>query len=232
MLKFSTKKLLATSSVIILFMLQGCATQNIKLSDKDRTEIKKLKKVTAFHMPSGWPSLKTPLGVLASELTLGLSEDWSEGQKLVHKFKIGDPSKTLKYKFIKQLNHKKKSANFTVNNTPLVQDDLEIENFKKKHKSGVVLQILPGTWQIWYYPFNWARYQMWYRASAKLIRLDDSKVLWTAACKANQDNSETAPTLDEITADNSNVLKGWVDKSTSQCAKQLVNDYLGISVQE
>ena len=225
-----SKKYLSAISVLIAFLLlQGCASQAVKLSNQDRIQLKKLKHVKAFHMRSGWPTLKTPLGVLASDLTLGLSDDWTEGQKLVKKFKIKDPSMLVKREFIRQLNHKRKTANFVMVRKPLAYEDREIETMKKKYKKGVVLQILPGTWQIWYYPFNWARYQMWYRASAQLVRLDDSKVLWSAACKANQDNSDSAPTLDELTANKSKVLYNWVNKSSAQCAKQLVNDFMGIA---
>ena len=229
MLKISLKNLLTISAAIIFLLLQGCASPAVKLSQQDRIQLKQLKSVKAFHMRSGWPTLKTPLGAVASDLTLGLSEDWSEGQKLVKKFKIKDPSMLVKNKFIKQLNRKRKAATFVNITKPLVYADREIETMKSKYKKGVVLQIMPGTWQIWYYPFNWARYQMWFRASAQIVRLDDSKVLWSSACKANQDNSDDAPTLDELTADNSKVLYHWVNKATTQCAKQLVNDFMGIS---
>jgi len=230
MLKNSKKSLFSIGAVIVFLLLQGCAAQNVKLSNQDRIALKNLKSVKAFHMRSGWPTLKTPLGVIASDLTLGLSEDWTEGQKLVKKFKIIDPSKTIKHKFIRQLNRKKKSANFAVVRTPLKYEDRDIETMKKKYKKGVVLQIMPGTWQIWYYPFNWASYQMWFRASAQLVRLDDSKVLWSAACKANQDKDKNPPSLDELTADKSKVLQNWVAKSTTECANQLVNDFLGLAV--
>ena len=230
MIKISKKYFFTISSIIVVLLLQGCATQNVKLNDQDRSHLKSLKSVYAFHVKSGWPTLKTPLGVLASDLTFGLSEDWTEGQKLVTKFKIKDPSRTLTHKFIRQVNHKKKSANFKAVKNPLSYDDIEPEAMTKKYKKGVVLQVLPGTWQIWYYPFSWGKYQMWYRASARLIRLEDSKILWSAACKANQDHdSNSAPTLDELTADNSQVLKTWVNKSTSECAKQLSNDFFGIA---
>lgn len=224
----NSKKILFLFSIVTAFLfLQGCAAPKVNLTNQDRTQLKKLKSVKAFHMYPGWPTLKTPLGVIASDLTLGFSEDWTEGQKLVKKFKIKNPSMLIKREFIKQVNYRKKAANFVDVRKQLAYKDSEIEAMKKKYKKGVVLKIQPGMWQIWYYPFNWARYHMWYGASAQLIRLDDSKVLWNAACRADQDNKDTAPTLDELTANNSKVLYNWVNNATAQCARQLANDFMG-----
>jgi hypothetical protein len=227
MFKNSIKTLFSIAAVIAFLLLQGCAAPKVNLTSQDRLQLKKQKSIKAVHIRSGWPTLKTPMGVIASDLTLGLSEDWTEGQKLVKKFKIKDPSMLVKKEFIRQVNHKRKVANFVNITTPLAYKDREVEELAKKYKKGVVLQIEPGTWQIWYYPFNWARYQMWFRAGAKLVRLEDKKVLWSAFCKANQDNADTAPTLDELTADNSKVLYNWVNKASAQCATQLVNDFMG-----
>ena len=228
----SKKSLFSIGAVIVFLLLQGCAAPNVKLSSQDRIELKKLKSVKAFHMPTGWPTLKTPLGVLAADLTFGLSNDWTEGQKLVKKFKIKNPSLAIKKAFVKRINSRKKSANFVNVSKPLKYGEHEIENMQKKYKKGVVLQIIPGMWQIWYYPFNWGSYQMWFRASARLVRLDDAKVLWSSACVANQDTDDPAPSLDELTADKSKVLQNWVKKSTSQCAKQLANDFLAITAKK
>ena len=227
MIKITQKKIFLSTIALAFLFLQGCATPKVNLTNQDRMQLKTLKSVKAFHMYAGWPTLKTPMGVIASDLTLGLSEDWTEGQKLVKKFKIKNPSMLVKREFIKQLNYRKKVANFVDVRKPLAYKDREIETMKKKYKKGVVLKIQPGMWQIWYYPFHWARYHMWYSASAELIRLDDSKVLWSAACKADQDNKDTAPTLDELTANNSKVLYNWVNNATAQCANQLADDFMG-----
>lgn len=227
----SKKSFFLISSLLVLLFLQGCAAPSVKLSAKDRVDLKKLKSVKVFHRRAGWPTLKTPLGVLASDLTFGMSEDWSEGQKLVKKFKIKDPGETIKLDFIKQL-RRKKAANFVSVRAPLGYDASDTENMKKKYKKGVVLKIMPNMWQIWYYPFNWARYQMWFGVTAELVRLDDSKVLWSSSCRADQDNSDTAPTLDEITANNSNVLKKWVSNSSKRCSRQFVNDFMGITAKK
>ena len=222
-----TIKTIASSLVLILIMLvQGCATPSAKLSSQDRADLKKLDVIKVVHLQTGWPSLNTAVGVVASNLTFGLSDDWSEGQKLVKKFEIEDPNQMVKADFLRQIKAAN-VANFVNDTQPIAYDEREMDKMKARYGNGVVLKFSPAIWQIWYYPFNWARYQMWFGSYAELVRLEDSKVLWNAGCRADQKDSETAPTLDELTADNSTVLKKWVKDSTEKCARQLVNDFMG-----
>ena len=224
----NTKKLNLLITIFIIVVLQGCAsTGNIKLTENGRNQLKALESVKVIHQRAGWPSLNTPAGVLASNLTFGLSEDWTAGQKLIHKFGIDDPGKMIKEKFLDQAQVNGSMVNFESSPDSLDNDSGKIEAMKQKYQNGVVLKISSYMWQIWYYPFNWARYQMWYGASAELVRLDDSKVLWSANCRADQNNKDNAPTLDELTKDNSVVLENWMDNSTTNCTDQLMNSFLG-----
>ena len=223
----STKKILTlVVALMLVVFVQGCATQSVKLNDQDRVELKRLEAIKVVHQATGWPGLHTAVGVVASNLTFGLSEDWSAGQKLVNKFHIDDPSQMVKEEFLRQIKAGN-VANFVNDTQPITYKEREIEQMKAKYGNGVVLRFSPSIWQIWYYPFNWARYQMWFGSYAELIRLDDSKVLWNAGCRADQKDDETAPTLDELTADNSTVLEKWVKDSSEKCARQLVNDFMG-----
>lgn len=214
------------SVIIIMSLLYGCAGQSVKLTPQDRAQLIKLQGIKTYHQNAGWPTLKTPMGVLASDLTLGLSDDWSAGQKLVNKFNIPDPGQRVKQNFLKQINAGTKAANFVNVKQALTHDEGTTEALKAKYGKGVVLKFSSHIWQIWYYPFNWARYHMWYGSTAELIRLNDSRVLWSATCRADQDNKDTAPTLDELTADNSTVFKRWVEAAADTCAKQFVYEFL------
>ena len=213
--------------VTIAVLLQSCATENIKFKKQEQvqTKIKQLKNIKVVHQNAVWPTFKTPMGVLASTLTFGISEDWSVGKKLVHKFKIKDPGLQVKEKFLMQVNKGSKIAIFNNDKQSLTHEESTINEMKAKYKRGFLLKFHSYWWEIWYYPSNFSRYQMWFQTKAELIRLNDSKVLWKGDCRADQADIETAPTLDELIADNSAVLQKWIDDSTSQCAKQLVKDF-------
>ena len=222
--KINNKASIFTIAAIITVLLQGCAG-NVKLSEQDRAELQNIKEVKVVHRNSGWPGVMTPLGVLASDMTFGLSDDWTVGHKLIEKFNIEDPSKQVKENFLNAIS-KKNMASFTNEHQGLSSEEVENANLKSKYSSGYVLKIEPLSWQILYYPLNWAEYQMFYRARAELIRLDDDKVLWSSNCKAYQDDSNTAPTFDQLTSENSTVLKKWMDDSTARCARELADNFL------
>ena len=212
------------SIVTILALLQACAG-NVKLTDQDRVGLKKQKRIKVISQSSGWPSMMTPVGVVASNLTFGLSDDWTEGHKLIKKFNIKDPTLLVKDAFIQNINKPRKAGNFIGVNTLISYDDSSIDKLKLKYKNGVILKISPKQWAIQYFPLDWSHYLMFYGANAELIRLNDSKVIWSASCAAHQDNNDTAPTLDQLTSDKSTVLKQWVRASAAECARQLINDF-------
>lgn len=221
------KSAICLATVTVIALLQGCAAQKkIELKKQDRDEPKQLKSIKVVHQHAVNPTFKTPMGVLKSKLTFGMSEDWSAGKKLVHKFKIKDPSQKVKEKFLMQVNSGSKVAIFNDDKQPLDYEESSIEEMKAKYKRGLVLKFNSNWWQIWYYPEKFSRYQMWFQTRAELVRLDDLKVLWKGHCRADQKDEKTAPTLDELTADNSKVLQKWVNDATTQCSKQLVKDFL------
>ena len=220
------KSAIYLAAVTVVALLRGCGSLDIKWAKQDRVELKQLKSIKVFHQHAVWPTFKTPMGVLASKLTFGMSEDWSAGHKLVHKFKIKDPSQTVKEKFLMQVNKDSKVAIFINDKQSLDYEENSIEKMKAKYKSGLVLKFYSYWWEIWYYPEDFSRYQMWFQTRAELVRLDDSKVLWKGRCRADQKDYKTAPTLDELTEDNSKVLQKWVNDATTQCSKQLVKDFL------
>lgn len=227
MFSYSKKLSLAISMFAAVIILQGCGTTQVKMSNQDRANLNKLGTIKIIHQDTGWPTLKTPLGVLASDLTAGLSEDWSAGQKLMVKFKVPDPAALTQNKFYKQIS-KQRVASFKTVEKGHPYDESDIETLQRRY-SGTVLKISPVMMQIWYFPFNWSRYHMWFSQKAELINLADGKILWSSICRSDQNNKETAPTLDELTADNSTVLKTWVNNATSQCTQQLVDDFMGNS---
>lgn len=213
--------IIATS---LLILLQGCAG-SVKMSSQDRDVLLSKREIKAVHVTTGWPTVLTPLGALKSSMTYGMSDDWSAGQKLLTKFEIEDASMLVKKSFLKNINKLSKASFIDLNESVKYKED-SIEALKEKYKSGAVLVVKPLFWNILYYPFNWNKYHMLYRAQAELISLDESKVMWSGNCSAKQDDGDMAPTLAQLTNENSTVLKKWVDDATSQCASQLVNDFM------
>ncbi len=210
---------------VVVVLLQGCSTADFKLVTREQVAGEPLQNVRVVHQNTVQPVLKTPMGVVVSKLTFGMSEALSTGQNLARKFKIKDPGQMVKERFLMQVNRGAKIANFYNDRQPVTYYDSSVEMMKKRYKSGLILKINAHWWEIWYYPDDFSHYQMWFQASAELVRLDDAKVLWKGDCRADQKDKKSSPTLDELIADNSKVLQRWVDDATNQCADQLVQNF-------
>lgn len=212
-------------------VLGGCASTGGTMSGEDRAALADISQVRVLYYGDPYPSIKTAGGVLASEVTIGLStlgEDWTAGQKMMKKYDIPNPSRTIRDRFLRQIKREGNIKKFVGHNTPAdYKTERKTEDLQAKYKTGVVLQIMPRTFQIWYYPTNWNRYQLWFKAWAQVVRLDDGKILWKGNCSADQKDKASAPTMKELTADNSVVLKNWVDKATRECSDQLAKSFLG-----
>ena len=212
-------------------LLNGCASQGGTMSDDDRAALTNLNQMRVMYYGDTYPSVKTAGGVVASEITVGLStlgEDWTVGQKMMKKYKIANPTRTIRDRFLRQIKSESGIKKFVGSNKPAdYKKERKIEDLQAKYKSGVVLQVFPGQFQIWYYPTNWKRYNMMFTSWAQVVRLDDGKVLWKGGCNAGQKDKKNAPTMKELTADNSTVLKTWVDNATRQCSEQLAKSFLG-----
>ncbi len=210
-------------------MLHGCASQGGPISNEDRASLANLNQVRVIYYGNHYPSVTTAAGVLLTEATLGLSafgEDWTIGQKMMKKYNVPNPARTIRDRFLRQIKGESNIKKFVGSNKPESLKEWKIEKLRANYKSGVIIQVLPGTMQIWYYPANWARYHMRFSAWAQMVRVDDGKVLWKASCSATQKDKKNKPSMKDLTADNSTVLKVWVDNATKQCSEQLAKSFL------
>lgn len=215
---------------ISTLLLHGCASQGGAFTAEDRASLANQNHVRALYYGDTYPSVHTAAGVLAMEITVGLSvfgEDWTVGQKMMKKYNIPNPTRTIRDRFLRQIKSESNIKKFVGSNKPQTNfKERKPAVLKAKYKSGVVLQIMPGQFQIWYYPTNWARYNLRFNAWAQMVRVDDGKVLWKASCMANQKDKKNKPSMKDLTADNSTVLKTWVDNATRECSEQLAKSFL------
>lgn len=221
-----------TSLLIVIaatLMLHGCASQGGMTAD-DRVALSNLSQVRVLYYGDTYPAIHTAAGVLMLEITVGLSafgEDWTAGQKMMKKYNVQNPMRSIRDGFLRKIKSESNIKKFVGSNKPQTNfKERKPAVLKEKYNSGVVLQIFPGTMQIWYYPANWARYHMRFSAWAQMVRVDDGKILWKASCMATQKNKKNKPSMKDLTANNSTVLKTWVKNATQECSKQLAESFL------
>jgi len=72
-----------------------------------------------------------------------------------------------------------------------------------------------------------SRYHLIYGGKGELVSLKAGSTVWEASCGVNQENSSHNPTLEELTANQGQLLKRMVSEATKECASQLVAHFLG-----
>ncbi len=221
-----------TSLLIVIaatLMLHGCASQGGMTAD-DRVALSNLSQVRVLYYGDTYPSVNTAAGVLAMEVTAGLSifgEDWTLGQKMMKKYNVPNPTRTIRNRFLRQIKSKSNIKKFVGSNEPQTNyKERKMSVLKAKYKSGVILQIMPGQFQIWYYPASWGKYLLRFTAYGQMMNLDNGKVMWRGFCNVTQKTKKNRPSMKDLTAENSTVLKNWVNTATEQCSEILAKSFL------
>ena len=91
--------------------------------------------------------------------------------------------------------------------------------------NGVKFMALP------FVPFQFhlsvARYHLLYRVKGELVSFKAGRTVWEASCGSDTENASDHPTLEELTANQGQLLKRMVSEATKECASQLVAHFLG-----
>jgi hypothetical protein len=204
-------------------LLYGCAT-GVTISDSDRASLK----------TSGAPVqtlLYTSMGsnglmVLSSKTAMAVGGSGflaiKNGKEWTQEHGLGHPLAPVRDRLVGKL----KSDYGVYSFKPVTQEiDAASDTPEKLREQlgakGIVLD-LTGVYQVIYYATNFSRFHMYYNARARLVRLDDGKVLWQANCRTDVEDPDNKPNLDELKANNAARLKEWLNRGAAECSNQLV----------
>lgn len=207
-----------------LMFLQGCSKSLTKTIDPmNIAEINNAENILTISLKTGKLTLLTPLGITPADLTLGLPDEWSVGERLIYKYNIKNPNETLKLKFIEHFNKTRIRSRFIDIEKSQTPVESSIENLKAKYVSGYALKFSPVKWEIQYIAHNKSHFTMLFEAKAELIRIDDKKIIWSSVCKTQEDeDNDQGATLAQLIADDSQILSQWIEKATDYCSEQYI----------
>jgi hypothetical protein len=210
------KRILASTSMIA-FLACGCAGQQTAISPDDMRLLASQPVYAVHYGPhegfmiesSGYSAA----GALLSPLAVLLAA--AEGRGLRSELQLEDPVARTKARLISALQSSSKLQN--VQDLAEAQNSDPLDRLKKTHGTGVMLYVRTTRWGI---DNNRAKYQ----ASARLVRLADSSVLWEATCgQWIADREMPVPTREQITADSGALLKAKLGEAADACADQLAS---------
>lgn len=211
-------------SMIFLWM-SGCSRTAIKMEGTERAHLHIQEEIEALHYPTDHLTVMAPdesigLGGMAgSRSEVGSSE----GKQMIEAYGLEDPSGSVKERFVSGL-----KANATVTNIQSTEAPLSFEEpdeLKKIFARGMVLDFKTDRWALSSPNIRGA--DVIYSARARLIRLEDSKILWQGRCGVTAPEAKGTSNAEEMIIDAGDLLKTKMDEAADHCAKALLAEFFG-----
>lgn len=204
---------------LVISLAAGCAPRLIKLEPQELARVQRLEgEIRAVHYSPATLYVTGGIGdfdPISLVLTIRATT-WVRGLSLE------DPILRVKDRFVTALETEVGLKNLRTIPTPLGSDSLD--HLRAELGKGVVLDfktLTPppaGGWAL-YAGIFWSTYA--YSARARLIRLDDSRILWQGLCKI----SEKIPPLRVLEEDDGQAFKTRIEESAVICARQLIQQF-------
>ncbi len=216
--------------VLTLFLLMhGCGPSLIQMDKNELSRLENLSNIHAVHYPSSSFNVRTPGktlagggGALGSIISLGLFE--SAGEKMTKDYALEDPILNVQNHFLSSL-----ETDLGLTNIRIVQEspsEDSIDELKRTVGNGMVIDFKTTQWMLYYYPTDWSHYRIAYSARGRLVRLEDSQIIWQGTCESVGQDPKTSPTMNELIANNGALLKEVISEAANACAEQLSTHFL------
>jgi hypothetical protein len=188
---------------IFLLQLQGCAMRQIHIDPMERDNLLRNEseiRVVHYALPS--------LSIFGSPTVIPLEA----------------PLLSVKDRFLATVT----AAYSNVRFIEKVRFDDDLSSLKRTFRKGIVFDFGINNWELGPRAFSGKSvYSLALRVRARLIRLDDLKIMWQGICRIGGESPKTWRTLAELTANDYAILKEKRDAMAKKCADQLVAQFSG-----
>lgn len=204
-------------------MMSGCASLNKQAIDKNA--VKSLKDKTVTHTVREKPDFAAMTADKAAFALIGAMAMISAGNEIVKENDIADPADAIAAGLANALeaNHGSRFVN-----TPVMvsDDEPELIAASAKGTANYIIDTQTINWSFGYFPTDWTHYRVIYVAKARLIDVESKSVVAEGYCKQTPEDSENAPTYDELLADKATLLKKTLSQAAEQCVASLKAEML------
>ncbi len=211
------QRFMGISAVMLVaeLTIAGCAGQQARLTAENRKSLSSQPEVHAVHhSPSRVFTYESTGYSAASALftpLLAIAQVY-EGTGLQRDLRLEDPVQRAQDRLVSKL-----QAHFNVTNVHVVPDppkNDQIATLKQVFQKGLVLDIRTMNWGL-------DNSRAMYSARARLLRLEDSTLLWQATCKYVADATLPSPSMASLKANDGELLKTKLLDAADGCADQL-----------
>ncbi len=229
--------------MVVVIVSYGCAPALIPIDKEDLVRLKNQPEVVAVHYESpifvysgsdALPCFSLLWGCPASAFFGALGVDGRRLLKERYKIEVEDPTPALKTKFLANLTLELKLSNLRPIDQALTSDGFN--DIKKAYKGGMVFDFKTVAWRIndgglifsthdwWYLRFHRGKY-VWYLVGGRLMRTEDSKILWQGVCEFKTPDIER----DTLIENDGALLKTKLQEAADTCAADLWGQFQGKS---
>ncbi|HET9489599.1 MAG TPA: hypothetical protein VFR64_07585, partial [Methylomirabilota bacterium] len=232
----------------IIFAVNGCASAIKGVEEADLARLRD-QEVVAVHYPApsffvrktapkGGQVVVAPLILLpfamataAAQNSAQEAEERAAGTELANEVGLEDPVGGLKERLASRLAGG--AGIRDIRSVAAAMDSDDLKSLKQAFGSSkTVLDLKTTGWGLHYHVADPKTFVTLYRVRARLIRLDQEKVLWNAevGCFFAGDRRFGTPTLDDLRADGGALLKTTMAKAAENCVAPLLARFHGEAV--
>ncbi|MEO7861528.1 MAG: hypothetical protein ABIU05_14030 [Nitrospirales bacterium] len=96
----------------------------------------------------------------------------------------------------------------------------EPEDLKRRFSQGLLLEVRTAQWGL--RPTSWSKFHLVLKSAARLVSLQDAKEIWYDTCVSEKlDGGERDPNLEDLEANDGELLKTMVKEATETCTAEL-----------
>ncbi len=213
----------------VLGLMSGCAT-TVSLNESERASLKSnaapIQTLLYTSLGSNGLMITTPKTAMAvggaGFLAIKNGKEWSEGNGISH------PMTVVRDRMVSNLKRDLGVYSFKHLADTIDAGNDAPEKLKTRFGNGLLMDFT-GVYQVIYYLGDMSHYHMYYNARARLVRLDDSKVMWQGNCRLDVEDPNNRPTIDDLQANKAARLKEWLNRGAAECSNQLTSQFFGRS---
>jgi hypothetical protein len=147
----------------------------------------------------------------------------AEGNKVVAANGVTDPAAAIAQELAGAL-HDTQGSQPVAGSVPVDSRDPSRVAAQARGKARFVIDVETRAWNMTYFPTDWAHYQVFYLAAARLIDTDTGGILAESGCKLAPETNAGAPTYDDMLAGGAARLKTTLAAAGATCAAQFKRD--------
>lgn len=216
-------------ALALLAFFYGCAT-SVSMTESERNALKgatgPIQTLLYTSLGSNGLAVTTYSTAMAGPgsvyVAIKNGKEWTQENNISH------PMAAVRDRLIGKLKSDMGLYSFKHAETTVDIGEDSVEKLKTRFGNGLLMDF-SGNYQVIYYLTSPSTYHMYFNGRARLIRLDDGKIMWVGNCRTDVEDPDNKPTIDDLRTNQAARLKQWLDRGAAECSKQLTDQFLGRS---